>query len=107
MHTSREDAQSFLAVAEHDSFSAAAGLLGVGQPTISRRIASLEERLGCQLFIRNKLGAQLKEAGAKFLPAAEQMARWAGEFRQLAEGAETEPTGTIRIVAPPGLAVGG
>ncbi len=105
MHTSWEDAQTFLAVAEHDSFSAAAGLLGVGQPTISRRIASLEERLGCQLFIRNKLGARLTEAGAKLLPAAEQMARWAGEFGRLAEGAETEPTGTVRIAAPPGLAV--
>ncbi len=33
------------------------------------------------------------------------MARWAGEFGRLAEGAETEPTGTVRIAAPPGLAV--
>jgi DNA-binding transcriptional LysR family regulator len=105
MHTSWEDAETFLAVAEQDSFSAAAALLGVGQPTVSRRIASLEERLGCQLFTRNKLGAQLTEAGAKLLPAAEQMARWAGEFGRLAQGAEEEPTGRVRVAAPPGLAV--
>jgi DNA-binding transcriptional LysR family regulator len=105
MHTSWEDAETFLAVAEHDSFSAAAAELGVGQPTISRRIADLEERLGCQLFTRNKRGAQLTEAGANLLPAAKQMARWAGEFGRLAQGAEEEPAGTVRIAAPPGLAV--
>jgi len=104
MHTSWEDAETFLAVAEQDSFSAAAALLGVGQPTVSRRIASLERRLGCQLFTRNKLGAQLTAAGAKLLPAAEQMARWAGEFGRLAQGAEEDPAGRVRIAAPPGLA---
>lgn len=105
MHTSWEDAQTFLAVAEGRSFSAAAGLLGVGQPTISRRVASLESRLGCQLFTRGKQGTALTEAGARLLPAAEQMARWAGEFGRLAQGAEENPAGTVRIAAPPGLAV--
>jgi DNA-binding transcriptional LysR family regulator len=105
MNTSWEDAQTFLAVAEKRSFSAASGLLGVGQPTISRRIAALEGRLGCQLFMRGKRGAQLTDAGARLLPAAEQMARWAGEFGRLAQGAEESPTGTVRIAAPPGLAV--
>lgn len=105
MNTSWEDAETFLAVAEKHSFSSAAGLLGVGQPTISRRIAALEGRLGCQLFTRGKRGTELTDAGARLLPAAEQMARWAGEFRRLAQGAEERPTGTVRIAAPPGLAV--
>lgn len=105
MNTSWEDAETFLAVAEKHSFSSAAGLLGVGQPTISRRIAAFEGRLGCQLFTRGKRGTELTDAGARLLPAAEQMARWAGEFRRLAQGAEERPTGTVRIAAPPGLAV--
>ena len=105
MNTSWEDAQTFLAVAEERSFSAASALLGVGQPTISRRIAALEGRLGCQLFTRGKRGTQLTDAGARLLPAAEQMARWAGEFGRLAQGAEENPAGTVRIAAPPGLAV--
>ncbi len=105
MNTSWEDAQTFLAVAEKRSFSAAAGFLGVGQPTISRRVADLESRLGCQLFTRGKQGAELTDAGARLLPAAEQMARWAGEFGRLAQGAEENPAGTVRIAAPPGLAV--
>jgi DNA-binding transcriptional LysR family regulator len=105
MNTTWEDAQTFLAVAEQRSFSAASALLGVGQPTISRRIAALERRLGCQLFTRGKRGAELTDDGARLLPAAEQMARWAGEFGRLAQGAEESPTGIVRIAAPPGLAV--
>jgi len=105
MNTSWEDAQTFLAVAEKRSFSAASGFLGVGQPTISRRIAALERRLGCQLFTRGKRGTELTDAGARLLPAAEQMARWAGEFGRLAQGAEESLTGIVRIAAPPGLAV--
>jgi len=105
MYVSWEDAQTFLAVAEQRSFSAAARLLGVAQPTVSRRVAGLEARLACPLFTRGKLGAELTEAGVRLLPAAEQMARWAGEFTRLAQGAEETPSGRVRIAAPPGFAV--
>jgi len=105
MDISWTDAQTFLAVAEQSSFSAAARVLGVGQPTISRRVADLEGRLGCQLFRRGKRGAELTEEGRRILPAAEQMARWATEFDRLARGAEAAVAGTVRIAAPPALAV--
>lgn len=100
-----EDAQTFLAVAEAKSFSAAARRLALGQPTVSRRIANLEERLGRQLFWRGKQGAVLTEEGTRLLPAAAQMARWAGEFGRIAAGTGEEVAGTVRIAAPPGLAV--
>ncbi len=100
-----DDAQTFLTVAEQRSFSAAARHLACGQPTISRKIADLEGRLGVQLFQRGKQGAVLTEAGARLLPAAEQMARWAGEFERLARGADIGLAGPLRIAAPPGLAV--
>jgi DNA-binding transcriptional LysR family regulator len=105
MDISWEDAQTFLAVAEARSFSGAARALGVGQPTISRRIAEFEERLGCQLFRRGKRGAQLTDQGAQLVPAAEQMARWAGEFDRQARGTEAEPEGCVRVASPPALAV--
>ena len=79
MDISWEDAQTFLVVAEQHSFSGAARFLGLGQPTISRRIANIERRVGCQLFLRDKRGAELTSDGARLLPAAQQMARWAGE----------------------------
>jgi len=105
MDISWEDAQTFLAVVEAGSFSAAARVLGVGQPTISRRIAEFEARLGCQLFRRGKRGAELTEAGGQLVPAAEQMARWAGEFERFARGAEGEAAGRVRIACPPAVAV--
>jgi DNA-binding transcriptional LysR family regulator len=105
MHITWEDAQTFLAIAEERSFSAGARRLGVGQPAVSRRVAHLEKRLACQLISRGKQGADLTDAGARLLPAAEQMARWASEFERLAQGAEENPAGVVRIAAPPGIAV--
>lgn len=100
-----EDAQTFLAVIEHNSFSAAARSLGVGQPTISRRIQTLEQTLSEQLFIRGKHGAKPTEAAYHLKPAAEQMAKWAAEFGRLALRGEIEANGLVKIAAPPGVAV--
>jgi len=105
MDISWSDAQTFLAIAEGGSISAGAARLGLGQPTVSRRVAQLENRLGCALFTRSKQGVTLTEVGARLLPAAEQMARWASEFERLAQGAEALAEGVVRIAAPPGIAV--
>lgn len=105
MNLSWEDAQTFLAVSEHQSFSAAAKSLSVGQPTISRRMRKLETELNSQLFIRGRQGAHPTAAALKLIPAAEQMARWAGEFDRAAMGVEQSISGTVRIAAPPGIAV--
>lgn len=105
MDISWSDAQTFLAIAAGGSISSGAARLGLGQPTVSRRAAQLEARLGCALFTRSKRGVALTEAGARLLPAAEQMARWATEFERLARGAEAHAEGIVRIAAPPGIAV--
>lgn len=105
MILSWDDAQTFLAVTESQSFSAAARLLGVGQPTVSRRIQALESRLEEQLFRRGKHGALPTDAARRLVPAAEQMARWAGEFDRLARGGEQRVSGVVRVAAPPGIAV--
>jgi DNA-binding transcriptional LysR family regulator len=98
------DLELFLAVAETRSFSAGARKLGVTQPTVSRRIAALEESLGRALFQRNVEGARLTAEGERLLPAAEQMARWAAEVsRSIASWSETVE-GVVRIATPPGLA---
>jgi DNA-binding transcriptional LysR family regulator len=100
-----EDTQTFLAVIEHSSFSAAARSLGVGQPTISRRIKNLEQALSEQLFIRGKYGAEPTDSARHLKPAAEQMAKWAAEFGRLALSGENEVSGLVKIAAPPGAAV--
>ncbi len=99
-----DEAQTFLAVVEHQTFSKAARTLGIGQPAVSRRIQQLEQRLKQQLFIRGKHGALPTDAAVRLIPAAEQMARWAGEFDRVMSGVERAMSGIVRIAAPPGIA---
>ena len=53
----------FLTVADHKSFSSAAGSLFLHQSSISRNIKSLEDALKLQLFERSDKGAVLTDAG--------------------------------------------
>lgn len=100
-----EDAQTFLAVAESGSFSAAARSLRVGQPTISRRIKSLEQKVEQQLFTRGKYGAQTTQAAEQLMPAAIQMAKWAVEFDRATKQEKPANEGVVKIACPPGIAV--
>lgn len=99
-----EDVKLFLAVAERGSLSEAARQLRVGQPTVSRRLAELEARLGYTLFERSVEGATPTNHGERWLEPARRMAEWAGELTRTAEQAETKPSGVVRITAPPGVA---
>ena len=62
-----DDVRIFLAVAEEGSFSAAALKLELGQPTISRRVAMLEESLGYPLFRRGRRGTAITKGGERLL----------------------------------------
>ncbi len=108
MNIDWDDLRLFLAVAETGSFSAAARSLKLGQPTISRRIAELEERSGETLFERHATGIRLSTAGIRLLPAAQRMAEWAAQATQSLRAAppawRAPLTGSIRIAAPPGVA---
>lgn len=63
--------QAFAAVAEHGSFSAAAEQLHLTQPAVSKRVALLENQLGCSLFDRIGRQTTLTEAGRALLPHAQ------------------------------------
>ncbi|MEL6427017.1 MAG: LysR family transcriptional regulator, partial [Pseudomonadota bacterium] len=62
--------ETFLAVAQTGSLSAAARQLGSTQPTVGRQVRVLEDRLGFALFTRQARGLSLTEEGARLLPAA-------------------------------------
>lgn len=64
---------AFEAVARLQSFSEAAEQLHLTQPAISKRIASLEHQLNCQLFDRIGRQVQLTEAGRLLQPKARQI----------------------------------
>jgi len=54
-----DDMRLFLAVARAGSISGAARQLGVQHSTVSRRMRSLEEKLGARLIERKKSGYEL------------------------------------------------
>ncbi len=53
----------FLAVAKHQSFNGAAQALGMSQPTVSRQVKWLQDRLGAQLLVHSKRGIRLTPRG--------------------------------------------
>lgn len=48
------DIETFWAVVQHGTMTAAAEALYITQPTLSMRIRALEERVGTPLFLRGK-----------------------------------------------------
>lgn len=65
--------QCFLVVAQELNFRRAAERLRMTQPPLTRQIKSLEEVLGCALFIRNTHEVRLTDAGGKLVPKATQL----------------------------------
>jgi DNA-binding transcriptional LysR family regulator len=58
-----DDLRVLCAVADHGSFTAAAGALHYTQSGVSRRVASLERATGADLFTRQARGVRLTAAG--------------------------------------------
>jgi DNA-binding transcriptional LysR family regulator len=104
VHIPWGDLQLFLAVAESGSLSAAAKVLAVTQPTVSRRLAELERLLAEPLFSRSVEGVALTAFGERMLAPAKRMAESAGEVERAASETEVTPKGTVRVTAPPGVA---
>jgi DNA-binding transcriptional LysR family regulator len=64
---------TFLQVARSHSFSRAAVVLNLAQPTLSGRIAALESELAASLFVRRGHSVELTDAGRALLPFAERI----------------------------------
>jgi DNA-binding transcriptional LysR family regulator len=104
MHIPWEAVELFLAAAEHRSLAKAAKVLGVTQPTVSRRLAELEAAVGEPLFARSVEGVQLTAAGERLVAPARVMAEGHGELERLASGSAAAPRGVVQVTAPPGIA---
>ncbi|GAB5482600.1 MAG: LysR family transcriptional regulator [Parasphingorhabdus sp.] len=96
--------ETLLAVLEVGSFSEAAGVLGVGQSTVSRRIAALEQRLGgISLFRRGTRWIEpTLEAEAYAQSVREAFAQLEAAEARIAD-TSPEPRGVLRISLPPAL----
>ena len=81
------DIETFWAVVQHGTMTAAAEALYITQPTLSMRIRALEERVGTPLFVRSKgqRHITLTAAGQKFLTLAQRWQQLLSETETLAE----------------------
>lgn len=68
-----EQVKAFIFVALSGSFSKAAEVLYLSQPTVSARIKNLELQLNCELFKRVGNQVMLTKEGEAFLPHAQEM----------------------------------
>jgi DNA-binding transcriptional LysR family regulator len=92
--------EMFVRVIESGSFSAAARDLNLGQPAVSKTIASLEERLGVRLLTRSTRKLSPTEAGTAFYERAVRAIGEANEAEAAAQGAGAGLEGRLRISAP-------
>lgn len=74
--------EAFVRVAETKSFSTAAKMLFLTQPTVSAHISSLERELNTCLLFRNTKGVALSEAGKELYAYAEQMLELEQKIRE-------------------------
>ncbi|MGK0348512.1 MAG: DNA-binding transcriptional LysR family regulator [Myxococcota bacterium] len=89
--------QTFLAVVETQSFSAAARILGVGQPSVSRRISDLEAHLGVALLARTTRQVRPTEAGTRYYEAARAAVAAVESARAVAQVEASALSGTLRV----------
>lgn len=93
--------ESFLAVAEYKSFSAAARHIGVAQPALSTTIRDLETELGVRLLDRTTRRVELTQAGEEFRISTSKILEDLGHAVQNTRDLAARRRGRIRIAAPP------
>jgi DNA-binding transcriptional LysR family regulator len=91
--------ESFLAIADTGSFTAAGERVNLTQSTISQQIKGLEEELGEALFVRGGRGVRLTAAGEQLLPHARLVIDALDEISSLFSGPGRESRGRLRVGA--------
>lgn len=97
-------ARAFLVTAQEGSLSAAARALGQTQPTLSRQVTALEEKLGIALFERAGRALVLTPAGHQLLEHVKAMGEAASRISLTAVGQSQEIDGHVCISASDAIA---
>jgi len=91
--------ETFVHVVDLGSFSGAARLLKIGQPSVSKTIAQLEQRLGVSLLNRTTRGLMPTEAGHRFYERARLVIEDADDAERAARGLGAGLSGRLRVSA--------
>ncbi len=95
-----ETLQTFVAVVEAGSFSAAAVRLDRAKSAVSRQVAALETRLDVQLLNRTTRRLSLTEAGREFHERAQRILADLEEAELSVAAEQTALRGRLRLAAP-------
>jgi DNA-binding transcriptional LysR family regulator len=91
--------EAFVRVIDTGSFSGAARQMQVGQPTVSKAVAQIEDWLGVRLLLRSTRSLTPTEAGQNFYDRARRALEETEEAVLAARGAGAGLTGKFRISA--------
>jgi LysR family transcriptional regulator, nitrogen assimilation regulatory protein len=94
----------FMTVVDAGSFSRAAVVLNMAQPTLSRQVALLEEEFGQRLLIRTGRGVTLTKAGLLLADRARGLLTAAKQMTTELRDHDQSPSGRVTIGIPPRLA---
>ncbi|EHR72788.1 transcriptional regulator [Burkholderiales bacterium JOSHI_001] len=89
--------QLYIRVIETGSFSRAAADLGLTQPTATKQVAAMEERLGARLLHRSSRGVAPTEVGAAYYDKCKAIAAQLEEADNLAALMQARVRGTLRV----------
>ena len=92
----------FITLAEELHFTRAAERLHIEQPPLSRAIKELEHDLGVDLFVRNRRGTVLTEAGATFLQDVRRVFAALKQAQENAQAVTAGLSGSLRIAVSDG-----
>ncbi|ALL77842.1 LysR family transcriptional regulator [Pseudonocardia sp. EC080610-09] len=105
MHVTLQQLMYFVAVANVRSFTRAADLVGVAQPTLSKSLRALESELGAPLINRGSV-VTLTPAGEAVLPLAQRMLADSDMVRSTVAEMVGLRSGRVRVGATPSLCIG-
>lgn len=93
------DLAFFIELARQPSLAAAAQVLGVTAPNVSRRLAALERRLGVRLLNRTTRRLSLTPEGCRYLEQGEQIQRDLSGLERSLLASRDEVAGLLRVNA--------
>ena len=99
MPISHAHLRSFHAVATQGSFTRAAEVLHITQPTLSGQVKELEERYGVKLFSRHGRHIELTDLGQSALVITRKLFHYEEEVEQLLLSARGLTTGQLKVSA--------
>lgn len=91
------DLEYIVAVGEHGSFSYAASLCHVSQPSLSTQVKKVEAELGIKLFKRSRRSVEVTAYGAQFIERARQILSLLEEIRDMADQAAEKTEGKVVV----------